>query len=591
MLGKNRRRSTVRTLLATLLAGILGFIAMSCGSPQGSFPIPGLSKPPHRLSEVAPPQAIRELRQALESYQPQVKILSPRSNDILQDTTVSVKLQVNDLPIFKDKALELGPHLQFILDNQPYEAIYDASQPIVLEDLDPGTHTIRVFASRPWHESFKNEGAYAQTTFHLFTKTPEHNPDPTQPLLTYSRPKGSYGAEPVMLDFYLTNAPLHVVAMESPDDEILDWQIRCTIDGESFIVDRWEPIYLNGLKPGKNWVQLELLDEKGNPYPNAFNNTVRVITYEPGGTDTLSKLTRGELLASEAFGIIDPNYVPPPPEPVIVPEPEPVPEPESSPIVEPELPTEPESLPEDMPTLEPFPTTAEPGELPEIETPTEAPIEQNPEETPIAPITPIAPVTPIVPIPEPTPEAIDSPIVEEKIKEQLPAEVEQQLEELESLPAEESSEEAPDSLVPLPTAGEPALTIAPLPPFAPTPEPAQDKSLVERTKTFFNRLLQRSPEPAVSPSSSPLIDIPLLEPTLEPLEEPIIEPEVPFTQEELPTLELPNTLQAPTEPEEVEPIFPEPEPSSEAEQSPDPSTPSRYQPPFTLSLPTLLQAK
>jgi len=33
-----------------------------------------------------------------------------------------------------------------------------------------------------------------------FTKTPDNNPD-AEPLLTYSRPKGSYGAEPILLDF------------------------------------------------------------------------------------------------------------------------------------------------------------------------------------------------------------------------------------------------------------------------------------------------------------------------------------------------------------------------------------------------------
>jgi hypothetical protein len=70
-------------------------------------------------------------------------------------------------------------------------------------------------------------------------------------VLTYSRPTGSYGAEPIMLDFYLTNAPLHLVAQENPDDEIADWRIRVTVNGESFVLDRWQPVYLKGFKPGK----------------------------------------------------------------------------------------------------------------------------------------------------------------------------------------------------------------------------------------------------------------------------------------------------------------------------------------------------
>ncbi|HAG84166.1 MAG TPA: hypothetical protein DCL61_24170, partial [Cyanobacteria bacterium UBA12227] len=171
---------------------------------------------------------------------------------------------------------------------------------------------LRVFASRPWHESFKNEGAYAQTTFHLFTKSAENNPSPNLPLLTYSRPQGSYGAEPIMLDFYLSNAPLHLVAQENAEDDIADWRIRVTANGQSFVIDRWQPVYLQGFQPGKNWVKLEFLDEQGNPVKNVFNNTVRLISYEPNGKDTLARLVRGELSAKAARGIIDPNYKPEP---------------------------------------------------------------------------------------------------------------------------------------------------------------------------------------------------------------------------------------------------------------------------------------
>ena len=85
------------------------------------------------------------------------------------------------------------------------------------------------------------------------------------------------------------------------------------MNGSSFILDQWQPIYLKGFKPGKNWVQLEFLDENGDPVKNTFNNTARLITYEPGGKDTLSKLVRGEILAADAQGLVDPNYKPPAP--------------------------------------------------------------------------------------------------------------------------------------------------------------------------------------------------------------------------------------------------------------------------------------
>lgn len=363
MLGMNWQQKPLKQLLTILLIALLGWTVASCGQlPEGG--ITAVTKPTRgKLAEVSPPFAIQALKQTLEVYQPQVKILSPRVNQVLEDNQVEVRVQVSDLPLFKDEELELGPYVQILLDNRPYAQVYDTSKPLTLEDLTPGTHTIRAFAVRPWHESFKNEGAFAQTTFHIFTKTPENNPDPNQPLLTYNYPQATYGAEPVLLDFYLTNAPLHLVAREDTQDAIPDWQIRCTINGESFTFDRWEPIYLKGLKPGKNWVQLELLDESGKPLANAFNNTVQIVTYEPGGSDALARLTRGEIPTDAARKIVDPNYVPPLP-----PEPEAVTEPEPEAITEPEAVTEPEVKPEAVTEPE---TISEPKTVTESKTVTE----------------------------------------------------------------------------------------------------------------------------------------------------------------------------------------------------------------------------
>lgn len=473
-----------KRLITTLLVVGLTLSVMSCGR-QGAPTIPGVTKPPSRLSEVAPPPAILELRKVLETRQPQVTILSPRSDEVLQDTSVSVRLRVNDLPLFQNEELGLGPHLHFILDNQPYEAIYDTSEPILLQDLTPGTHTIRVFASRPWHESFKNEGAYAQTTFHVFTKTPENNPGSAQPLLTYSRPKGSYGAEPVMLDFYLTNAPLHMVAKESAEDDIVDWQIRCTINGESFTFDRWEPIYLKGLRSGRNWVQLELLDEQGNPYPNAFNNTVRLINYEPDGTDALSRLVRGELSAIDAMQIVDPDYVPPAPEP----EPEPELEPEITPtptVEEPALeqPTlEPGDIPEVVPDESIAPSIVEPNEL-ETPAPKEEPVTKTPSVPPVLT----------------TPTAIEPP-QETKMKEQLTEEVEEQLEELEATPLGGTALQESLLQESLET---PIAPSDPLSSPIPVPKPDEKEKLLDRAKHFLNQVVPRPTEPSEPPSAAPV---------------------------------------------------------------------------------------
>ncbi|WP_414529702.1 hypothetical protein [Nodularia chucula] len=357
-----------------LITLVLVLTLTSCGEKAGNQEIsisqrnnpPKISQISQQFSEVSPPEVIQQLRLSLDNYRPQVKILSPQPDQILQDDKVTVSFQVKDIPIFKDPELELGPHLQVILDNQPYIAVYDVNQPLILPELSPGTHTLRVFASRPWHESFKNEGAYAQTTFHIFTKTDDNNPDPHLPVLTYSRPKGSYGAEPILLDFYLTNAPLHLLAEDNPNDTISDWRIRCTINGESFILDRWQPIYLKGFKPGNNWVKLEFLDNQGNPLKNAFNTTARVINYQPKGKDTLSRIVRGELSADEAGSIVDPNYTAKKPvaEPVLTPSIEKTPSPQ--PIPKTQLPETPVIEPE---VVKPTPEIEAPEKVSKRETP------------------------------------------------------------------------------------------------------------------------------------------------------------------------------------------------------------------------------
>lgn len=318
MLGLKDRAISMKNICFYLLLICLSWGLLSCGEQKIGDrweSSPGLSLKPvstvtssGRLSEVAPPGVIQQLRKNLDQYQPQVSIIAPRADEVLSEATVDVKLRVKDFPTFKDEQLGMGPHLHLFLDKEPYRAVYDSDKPITLENLAPGTHTLRVFASRPWHESFKNEEAYAQTTFHILTKTNDNNPNPTQPLLTYSRPQGTYGAEPIMLDFYLTNAPLHLVAQENPEDEIKDWRIRVTVNGESFTTDEWQPIYLKGFQKGNNWVQLELLDEDGNNIKNAFNNTVRLVTYEPKEKDTLAKLVEGKISVEEARPIVEAGY-------------------------------------------------------------------------------------------------------------------------------------------------------------------------------------------------------------------------------------------------------------------------------------------
>ncbi|MFQ3679842.1 MAG: hypothetical protein SNJ60_04980 [Pseudanabaenaceae cyanobacterium] len=412
------------------LAIVCGLAFTACANPQAENR--GARRTP-TITEVSPPAEIQRLSRFLDRYQPQVQILAPTPDAVLTTDAVTVQLAIADLPIFRHPEFGLGPHIDVILDEREHQEVFDLSQPLVFSNLAPGTHTLRAFASRPWQESFKNKEAYAQVTFHVYEKTAEHAPLPNTPLLAYNGPEGEYGGEPILLDFYLRNLPLNVSLLS---EEASSWQVRVTVDGESFVLDRWQSPYLQGWQPGRHVVKLELLDENGRLLPGPFNSTARFVTYTPNGRDTLSRLVRGETLPG-IEAIVNPDYAPlPTAEPAVETEtkPEAAPEAVTAPP-SPEPPAKPakkkrerplkkakaspavEPTPEVPAATEPPIAPVEPLSLPEpaVVVPTEpetaapAPMAAEPETAPpTAPVEPVVPPTlegTPVPVAEPIPES------------------------------------------------------------------------------------------------------------------------------------------------------------------------------------------
>jgi len=271
------------------------------------------------LSEVPRPQKIADMmtqRGEQDQAQPKLEIVEPKANSTVNSSTVKVQLKLSgDLKGYKpmmDMETKMGNHIHVILDNQPYEAYYNIDgDAFELRNVADGEHTLRVFPSRPWHESYKSEGAFqmvkftvknggADTTKPATTNTNQQmsnvnsnvNPsatpegkdmqpstagavDPTKPLLTYSRPKGEYkGADTdaIMIDFWLANARLK--------DGGGDYRVRYSVDGgEAKYLDKWEPIWLTGWTAGKHKIKLELVSKDGNLIDNGgYNSTEREIT-------------------------------------------------------------------------------------------------------------------------------------------------------------------------------------------------------------------------------------------------------------------------------------------------------------------------
>jgi hypothetical protein len=205
-----------------------------------------------------------------------LRFTSPTDGQSVTDNSVSPTFTVTGYPIYKDTERNKGQHIHVILDNEPYEADYDPNKPFSpdtgkFNNLSPGTHTLRAFPSREWHESIKQPDAadFDMVVFDVGGKPTATDVNKRAPLLTYSRPKGEYkfNDDPrgVMLDFYLTNATL--------GDN--DYKVRYTLDGKNpKILTRWEPVWWKSeeVPPGEHTVLLELLDKNNKPVPFKVGN-------------------------------------------------------------------------------------------------------------------------------------------------------------------------------------------------------------------------------------------------------------------------------------------------------------------------------
>jgi hypothetical protein len=311
---------TALSLLAAACSSDMN--ANKTGANTAATPSATASPAVQTLSEVARPQKISDQmkeRGEQDEAAPTLRVVQPADGSTVNGSTVKVRLTLGgDLKGYKphkDPATQLGNHIHVILDNQPYEAYYELGQPFELRNVSEGKHTLRVFPSRPWHESYKNDGAFQMVTFTVkgggdpaqptTTNTGQRVADPknanaaaaaspapspegkdvqpstagevdhAKPLLTYSRPKGEYkgdDANAIMIDFWLAHGKLQ--------GDGGDYRVRYSVDGTApKFIDKWQPLWLSGWTAGKHTVKLELVGKDGQPVENGgYNTTTREIT-------------------------------------------------------------------------------------------------------------------------------------------------------------------------------------------------------------------------------------------------------------------------------------------------------------------------
>ncbi|MEM1327704.1 MAG: phosphopeptide-binding protein [Bacteroidota bacterium] len=162
-----------------------------------------------------------------------------------------------------------GQHIHLIIDNEPYIAKYENTFD---QEVADGEHHVLAFLSRSYHESLKHDGASIAQKVNIENGSVTSAVNIEEPMLFYSRPKGTYvGAketEKVMLDFYPVNVELGA-----------DYKVKLEINGEEQeMIDAWQPYFIEGLPMGDNRIKLTLVDGEGNSIDTPLNPVERVFT-------------------------------------------------------------------------------------------------------------------------------------------------------------------------------------------------------------------------------------------------------------------------------------------------------------------------
>lgn len=185
-----------------------------------------------------------------------------------------LKAQTTDAAGKQCNNSDKGQHIHFILDNQPYVALYEPKHETTV--AVNSEHYILCFLSRSYHESVKHKEAAVLAHIRIDEKGNLQRIDDTlKPMVFYSRPKGDYLGKDtanLLLDFYPTNVAIG-------GDYKMKVDVRNESNGKtaSFMMNEWKPQFINGLGTGKASVTITLVDKDGNPVQGPHTSVTRNI--------------------------------------------------------------------------------------------------------------------------------------------------------------------------------------------------------------------------------------------------------------------------------------------------------------------------
>ncbi len=271
-----------------LLIALLSFVFTSAGIQSQALSLPesagdnrtnlNLEKQsisPVIIKEVPPPVIVQQNREKLDTYHPKIELISPTSDEILNDQDWELVLGLKNWPISIDSDNQLGPHVVVQQDDfLPIRVtkVEGGQVTIPMQGLKPGSHRFSAYMAYPWGEAVKQPAARIQWRLHSLKRTKGTQPENDSPWLTSVSPSEISTGDLLLIDALIWNAPLQ--GLKEGDDK---WRLKISIDDQNFFLDREEAIWIEGPPFENKILQLELVNSEGVPMQPYFNNQIKLI--------------------------------------------------------------------------------------------------------------------------------------------------------------------------------------------------------------------------------------------------------------------------------------------------------------------------
>lgn len=161
-----------------------------------------------------------------------------------------------------------GSFIQLLLNGKPYGPIRGGEQSFPLGE---GHYVALAFLCNDKGMISRSPESYVLRQFSMGDKNYELT-DLTDPMIFYHLPEGKYEeGQNILLDFFLANTSLN---------EKAGHRVKVTINDQSWVLDRWQPLSISDLRTGNYQIQLQIINEAGEPIPGRYSTASGQFTIE-----------------------------------------------------------------------------------------------------------------------------------------------------------------------------------------------------------------------------------------------------------------------------------------------------------------------